>query len=60
MWLGHGGIGRADVADWWLGRACVVEDEMEAAAAPATTTESAKIRTASFMISYPSEGFGLT
>lgn len=45
------GTGRVDVADWWLGSACVVEDENEAAAAPATTTDSAKMRMASFISS---------
>ncbi len=48
------GIGRAEpVADWWLAIKCEVEEEKEAAAAPATTTANAKIRRASFMISYP-------
>ena len=42
------------VADWWLGMACVVEDETVAAAAPVKTTDRAKIRMASFMIGNPS------
>lgn len=39
-----------EVADWLLGMALVEADEMEAAAAPATTTERAKMRMASFMV----------
>jgi hypothetical protein len=38
------------VADWWLGMALVVGDETEAAAAPATTTDRAKMRIASFIV----------
>ena len=48
----HPGTGRADVADW-LEMARGVEEETEAAAAPATTTDKAKIRMASFMIDDP-------
>ena len=54
------GIGRAEAAAWWLGTACVVDDDMEAAAAPARTTDRAKMRTTSFIKGYPSEGFLLT
>jgi len=53
MWGPHPGTGRLAVADWWLGMTCEVEEEKEAAAAPATTTERAKIRMASFMIVIP-------
>jgi len=49
----HVGVGSWAVADWWLGMACVVEDETEAAAAPAKTTARAKTRIASFMVSNP-------
>jgi len=44
------GTGRAAVADWWLAGTRGVEDETVAAAAPANTTDSAKMRIASFMI----------
>jgi len=40
------------VADWWLAKTLELEDERVAAAAPAKTTERAKIRMASFMIGY--------
>jgi len=46
----HHGIGLLAVADWWLGMALVVGDETEAAAAPATTTDRAKMRIASFIV----------
>jgi hypothetical protein len=36
------------VADWWLGMITVLE--VEAAAAPATTTNRAKMRMASFIV----------
>jgi hypothetical protein len=39
------------VADWWLGMATVLE--VEAAAAPATTTNRAKMRMASFIFGNP-------
>jgi hypothetical protein len=39
------------VADWWLGRAVeAVLDVVAAAVAPATTTDRAKMRIASFII----------
>jgi len=37
------GIGRLEVADWWLAMAVMVLGATEAAAAPATTTDRAKI-----------------
>ena len=46
----HSGIGKWAVADCWLGMALVVDDEMEAAAAPAKTTDKAMMRMASFMV----------
>ena len=48
------GTGRAPVADWWLVKVCLGDDETEAAAAPATTTDKARTRTSSFIIGYPS------
>jgi len=54
----HAGTGRVSVADWWLRTTRVVEEESEAAAAPAMTIERAKILTASFMMSNPSKNFG--
>jgi hypothetical protein len=45
---------------WWLANAWVVDEESVAAAAPAITTDKAKMRTASFIFSYPSERFLLT
>jgi hypothetical protein len=42
-------MGKLSVADWWLPMERVVEEETEAAAAPAMTTDRAKMRTASFM-----------
>ena len=55
----HCGTGKLAVADWWLGMACVVEDETEAAAAPAKTTARAKTRRICFMVGNPLQ-FGLT
>jgi len=47
----HPGAGIVAVADWWLGRTTVeVLDVAAAAATPATTTDSAKIRMASFIV----------
>jgi hypothetical protein len=46
----HCGIGIFAVADWWLAMTFEVEDERLAAAAPAKTTDNAKIRKASFII----------
>jgi hypothetical protein len=47
------GIGRAaTVADCRLNVTCDVDEEKEAAAAPARTTANAKILTASFIIGY--------
>jgi hypothetical protein len=51
MWGPHVGTGKVSVADWWFPIACVEEEEIEAAAAPAITTDNAKMRTASFMMS---------
>jgi hypothetical protein len=46
----HPGTGNSEVTDWWLAITWVVEDEeTEAAATPANTTNSAKIRIASFI-----------
>jgi hypothetical protein len=47
-----------DVADWWLGRIFGVEEETDAAAAPAKTMERAKMRMASFMVSSSGENSG--
>jgi hypothetical protein len=52
-------MGSPAVADWWLARPLVVEEETEAAAAPARTRERAKMRMASFM-EVTSSNFGLT
>ena len=49
----HAGTGRPAVTAWWLTIAREAEGDMEAAAAPATTRDRAKIRTTSFMIGYP-------
>jgi hypothetical protein len=43
------------VADWWLGRTRALLEEREAAAAPAKTTDMAKMRIASFIVGYPLE-----
>ena len=45
------GPGQLAVADWWLTMELVVEEV--AAAAPATTTNKAMVRMASFIISNP-------
>jgi hypothetical protein len=45
------GTGISEVVAWWLGRMRALEDETEAAAAPATTTDRAKMRIASFIVS---------
>jgi hypothetical protein len=55
----HAGIGMLSVAAWWLRTAWVEEDDTEAAAAPATTTERAKMRTMVFMSGKPLINFGL-
>jgi hypothetical protein len=47
------GVGNAEVADWWLAMTLVVEEENVAAAAPAKTMVSARMRTASLIISNP-------
>ena len=47
------GTGKPEVADRWLATACVVVEDSEAAAAPATTTERTKMRRASFIVGYP-------
>jgi hypothetical protein len=41
------------VADWWLEIIFKVDDEKEAAAAPANTTDKARMRMASFIVSGP-------
>jgi hypothetical protein len=55
----HAGIGNPAAAAWWLTTAREAEGEKEAAAAPAATSERAKIRTASFMISYPLQNLAI-
>jgi len=50
------GAGRLAVADWWLGMAGVFDDT-EAAATPATTTNRAATRSASFILGNPSLEF---
>ena len=47
------GTGRPAVAAWWLGTAFFTDEVTEAAAAPATTTERARTRKASFINGYP-------
>jgi hypothetical protein len=46
----HSGIGSVAVADWWLANGLDVEEETDAAATPAKTTDSAKIRMAILMV----------
>jgi hypothetical protein len=46
----HIGSGILSVADWWLGMAGALLDVVAAAATPATTTDSAKMRIASFIV----------
>lgn len=46
----HPGAATPAVADWWLGNAGESLDELAAAAPPAKTTASAKMRIAIFMI----------
>jgi len=41
------------VADWWLGNARGVAEDNEAAAAPVRMTQTAKARTAFFMVGNP-------
>jgi hypothetical protein len=48
------GTGSPEVADWWLESICFEDEETEAAAAPATTTDRTKTRNASFIFGYPS------
>ena len=47
------GTGSPAVAAWWLGTMCLGLEDTEAAAAPATTTESTRTRKASFITGYP-------
>jgi hypothetical protein len=49
----HPGDGNAAVAERWLTDRCDVEDENDAAAAPATIAVKANILTASFIFDYP-------
>ena len=52
------GIGSPAVADWWLAtivRVLEVDEENEAAAAPARTSVKAKMRTVSFIVGNPFE-----
>ena len=46
----HTGIGILSVADWWLEMGFVVEEETEAAAAPAKTMDRAMMRIVSFIV----------
>jgi hypothetical protein len=47
----HVGIGIAPLAVWWLATTRLEDGVIEAAAAPARTTESAKMRIAVFIVS---------
>jgi hypothetical protein len=49
----HCGIGKLAVVDWWLATAWVVADDIETAAAPASTTHIAKPRTKSVIAGNP-------
>ena len=49
----HVGVGSPEVAERWLAMACAGVEETDAAARPATTTESARTRMMSFIIGYP-------
>jgi hypothetical protein len=51
------GVGNPEVAERWLTTACLGVEETEAAVTPATTTQKAKTRNASFIISYPLQRF---
>lgn len=51
----HPGYGICAVADCWLATLFAEADDMEAAVKPATTTSTAKARTASFIMSNPSK-----
>lgn len=44
------GIGILSVADWWLEMGLVVDEETEAAAAPAKTIDKAMMRIVSFIV----------
>jgi hypothetical protein len=48
----HPGDGKAEVAERWLAIMCDVDDENDAAAAPATTMANTKTRKASFILDY--------
>jgi hypothetical protein len=52
-WGPQPGVGRLAAVDWWLGSTRVLLEETVAAAAPANTTDMAKMRMASFMIGNP-------
>jgi hypothetical protein len=47
------GIGRLEVAERWLAVVLAGLEDVEAAATPATTTDNAKMRMASFIFGYP-------
>jgi hypothetical protein len=49
------GVGSPEVAERWLETVFLGLEDTEAAAAPATTTDSARTRTASFIFGYPSQ-----
>jgi hypothetical protein len=50
----HPGDGTLAVADWWLGTMGAVLGVTAAAAAPATTTDRAKMRITCFIVGNPS------
>jgi hypothetical protein len=44
------GVGSSEVAAWWLAITGVEEEDTDAAATPANTIESARMRIASFIL----------
>jgi hypothetical protein len=48
----HVGIGNVAEGDWWLGKRGAFFGVTAAAATPATTTDKAKMRIASFILGY--------
>jgi hypothetical protein len=49
----HSGVGTLAVADWWFGTAGAFLGVTAAAAAPATTTDRAKMRITCFIVGNP-------
>jgi hypothetical protein len=49
----HAGIGKLALADWWPTKVFELDEDTDAAAKPATTTQTAKARMMSFMIGNP-------